>query len=186
MGMEYDRYRLTYDLRNDRRSKLNITKRLERHPLYYWLQSLIEPHLGVPHVFSMPNGQELLLDRAKVKFALTEYHGDEPEVRLLIESVDKLRALAQENGATVAVLLIPSKEELFAAKQNIEHGAASTVAARLREMQVPVLDLAPVLGARTQEQAPYFARDIHLNEFGSRIVAEAVADWITKLPIGLQ
>ncbi|MEO8464116.1 MAG: hypothetical protein ABI640_02155 [Gammaproteobacteria bacterium] len=185
LGMDYDPYRLSYDERHDTRSGFNLSKRLERHQAYSWLQSVVEPWFGIPHVFKMPNGQELLFDRAKVRFALTEYHGDETEVRSLVDAVDRLQTLAHQNGAAVAVLLIPSKEEVFAAPANA-HGAASAVGMQLNEMGIPVLDLIPVLRARAREQAPYFKRDIHFNEFGSAVLAEAVANWVTSLPVRIE
>jgi lysophospholipase L1-like esterase len=189
LGMEYERFRLTYARRNDTRSRWSLTRRLERQPLYQWLLAFVQPRLwgdlNVPHVAEMPDGQRLFLSTPTVRWARTEYKGDETEVRFLLDSVGKLRALANENGATLAVLLIPSKEEVFAVDADAAgHGAAAAVARRLAGMQIPVLDLTPVLRARSREGTPYYERDIHFNEFGSRVVAEAVARWIADLPRG--
>ena len=43
--MEYNRFRLSFDRRQDARSGRNFMRRFQYNPLFLWLQSMVEPRL---------------------------------------------------------------------------------------------------------------------------------------------
>ena len=138
----------------------------------------------------MPDGNELFFQRDMVRFAQQTYSGDEkPLLECLGQQSRDLRKLAITNGATLAVVLIPSKEELFAVDQGSQaNGAAAIVQRQLRKLDIPVLDLYPILAEHAASRTPYFTRDIHLNAYGNQVVADALLQWpeIRNLPTGSQ
>lgn len=186
MGENYDEFRGSYQWRQDLRS-WSLTKLLERrHPTYEWLRSVVEPRLWggqrLAHAVDLADGR-LLLDRRNVMFAKAELSDNAPEIGRLTAAIDNLRSLARADGATFAVVLVPSKEEVYGVTaEATAKGPAAVVARRLRAMNVPVLDLIPALRTRGRERMTYYPRDIHLNEFGSMVVADEIVDWIRDLP----
>jgi hypothetical protein len=77
------------------------------------------------------------------------------------------------------VALLPSKEELYGADAFAAVlRPVEDVKAELEARQFPILDLYPALREVGLEKPPYYRTDIHLNELGNRIVADAIAGWI--------
>ena len=192
-GMEYNRFRLSFDRRQDARSGRNFMRRFQYNPLFAWLQSMVEPHLWgesrIMHRRLMPDGNELFFQRDMVRFAQQIYSGDEKPLLDVSAAVESLQKLAITNGAKLAVVLIPSKEELFAVDQGSQgSGAAAIVQQQLRKLDIPVLDLYPILRKHAASRTPYFTRDIHLNAYGNQVVADALLQWpeIRNLPTGSQ
>lgn len=192
-GMEYNRFRLSFARRQDARSGNNFIRRLEYNPLFLWLQSVVEPRLWgdsrFVHRLRMPDGHELFFGRDKVRFARQAYSGDEKLFLELSGAIGKLRKSAVTHGATLGVVLIPSKEELFAVDPGSQSsGAAAIVKSQLLKLDIPVLDLYPILAERAATKTPYFTSDIHLNAYGNRVVADALLQWeeIRNLPTGSQ
>ncbi|MBP8925928.1 MAG: hypothetical protein KBG75_08735 [Pseudomonadales bacterium] len=192
-GMEYNRFRLSFDRRQDARSGRNFMRRFQYNPLFAWLQSMVEPHLWgesrIMHRRLMPDGNELFFQRDMVRFAQQIYSNDEKQLLEVSAAVESLRKLAITNGAALAVVLIPSKEELFAVDQGSQgSGAAAIVQQQLRKLDIPVLDLYPILRKHAASRTPYFTRDIHLNAYGNQVVADALLQWpeIRNLPTGSQ
>ncbi|MBK7167693.1 MAG: hypothetical protein IPH83_00080 [Gammaproteobacteria bacterium] len=192
-GMEYNRFRLSFARRQGARSANNFMRRLEYNPLFLWLQSVVEPRLWgdsrFAHRLKMPDGNELFFGRDKVRFARQKYSGDEKPLLDVSAAVESLQKLAITNGAKLAVVLIPSKEELFAVDQGSQSsGAAAIVRSQLRKLDIPVLDLYPILVERAATKTPYFTSDIHLNAYGNEVVADALLQWpeIRNLPTGSQ
>ena len=186
MGMTYDQFRWSYGQRTAPPTPTLAGRLRNRYAAVDWLLAVVEPQLWgrlrVPHTVSLSDGT-LRLDVDKVTFARSEYSSDHPDVVLLAAEVDRLRALATGNGATLAVVLIPSKEEVYGVSRAANAtGAAAAVASRLRAMGMPVLDLMTTLRTRGRERLTYYPRDIHLNAFGSQVAAGAIADWIRTLP----
>jgi hypothetical protein len=79
----------------------------------------------------------------------------------------------REQNIELATLIFPSKMDVLA-KRSPEGQYFEGLA---REFQVPHLSLMPVLDANRAEM-PFYMYDGHLNEFGNRIVAEAVWNWL--------
>ncbi|MBK6581495.1 MAG: hypothetical protein IPG20_01110 [Gammaproteobacteria bacterium] len=192
-GMEYNRFRLSFARRQGARSGNNFMRRLEYNPLFLWLQSVVEPRLWgdsrFAHRLKMPDGNELFFGRDKVRFARQAYSGDEKIFLELSGAIERLRESVVAHGATLGVVLIPSKEELFAVDPGGQSsGAAAIVKSQLRKLDIPVLDLYPILVERAATKTPYFTSDIHLNAYGNEVVADALLQWqeIRNLPTGSQ
>ncbi|MBK7518549.1 MAG: hypothetical protein IPI75_00020 [Gammaproteobacteria bacterium] len=192
-GMEYNRFRLSFARRQQARSGPDLMRHFEYNPLFLWLQSVVEPRLWgdsrFAHRLKMPDGNELFFGRDKVRFARQAYSGDEKIFLEFLAPLERLRELAATYGTTLAVVLIPSKEELFAVDPGSQSsGAAAIVRSQLRKLDIPVLDLYPILVERAAETTPYFTSDIHLNSYGNQVVADALLQWqeIRNLPTGSQ
>lgn len=186
-GMNYDSFRLSYRRRMEPPSQSNSSKRIERHPLLGWAQSYVEPllwgKLRMPHRGRIGKA-EYFLERSKIESARRPAASVASELEALFGSLDQLRALVEAGGqARMAVMLIPSKEELFAAPPG-DDGVLAAVRAQLESEDIPYLDLYPILRAREVEAATYFPRDIHLSHIGNEVVAEAFVEWQSALPAG--
>ena len=74
---------------------------------------------------------------------------------------------------------MPSKEELYGAEAfPAVLRPVEEVKAELAARQLPILDLYPALRELGLEKSPFYRTDIHLNELGNQIVADAIAGWI--------
>jgi hypothetical protein len=128
--------------------------------------------------FRLANGDEIVFDTKALKFATQAIAAHDERIDALFTSLEQLRALVLSHHAELAVMLIPSKEEIYGS--GVAPHGTSTVAGvrqRLQETNMPVVDLYPVFRARGAVQSPYFNRDIHLNAYGHRIVAEQFVAW---------
>jgi hypothetical protein len=98
--------------------------------------------------------------------------------------VTELRKTVEATGASFLVMLIPSKEELFATTPSqTRENLAARIKERLSAMDVEVLDLYSVLaGGGAARQAPFFTRDIHLTAHGNRLVADEFNAWFARYP----
>lgn len=79
----------------------------------------------------------------------------------------------RDKNIEFAVLIFPSKMDVLA-KRSPEGAYFSGLA---REYGVPQLQLMPTLDAN-RRQMPFYLYDGHMNEFGNRVVAEAVWKWL--------
>jgi hypothetical protein len=89
------------------------------------------------------------------------------------------------HDAVLLVMLIPSKEELFGVNASARAlNIVSRTRQRLEEAKFLVLDLYPAIRQGGARHSPYFTRDIHLNEYGNRIVADQFVAWFRSLTMG--
>ena len=133
---------------------------------------------AMPDSFRFANGEKILLDKQVLESMTKAVPVDEARIAALFTSLEKLRVLVWSQRAELMVMLLPSKEEIFA--PGVASDGASVIARvrqRLQEINMPVLDLYPVLRERGATQSPYFSRDIHLNAYGNRSVAEQFVAW---------
>lgn len=97
---------------------------------------------------------EYLVDRGAIESARRPAADAAVELEALFNSLKSLRALVEAEGqASLAVMLIPSKEELFAALPG-DDGVVAAVRTRLAAEGIPYLDLYPILREREAEAAP--------------------------------
>jgi len=182
-GMTYNEFRLSYSRRNNPRSDKNFLRRLQGHVLYHWAVSVVEPRLwgdfAVEHRATMPDGTELLFNRATVMFASTTFDGNEREFENFRASLTRLVTSVDASETDLLVVLLPSKEELFA-RGIAQRGesAVAVVTSELVSRGINYLDLYPVLRDSASSGTPYFRRDPHLNDIGNGVVAEAIAQWL--------
>jgi hypothetical protein len=126
-----------------------------------------------------PDDAEVWFDRDVVEFASQPAPLNDARVETMVRSVQKLRDLALRHNAKLAVMLIPSKEEIFAVNDSHrKHNIVARTRERLREAHLPILDLYPAIREAGARRSPYFKFDIHLNEYGNRIVAEQFVSWL--------
>ena len=93
--------------------------------------------------------------------------------------LDQLRTAVEAAGGRFVVALLPSKEELYGAEAYpAVLRPVEDVKAELEARQVPILDLYPAFRELGREKPPFYRIDIHLNELGNQIVADAIAGWI--------
>lgn len=132
---------------------------------------------------TLANGETMLLSAGEgVRLTRGLERPDAPDLRdLFFGPLTRMKTEIEERGGRFVVLLIPSKEELYAAE------ALPDVLRTWRETKdelaargLAVVDLYPVLGAHAQSRPPFFRVDTHLNAFGNQVVAEALADWVTE------
>jgi SGNH hydrolase-like domain, acetyltransferase AlgX len=136
---------------------------------------------AMPDSFRFANGEKILLDKKVLESMTKAVPVDEARIAALFTSLEKLRVLVWSQRAELMVMLLPSKEEIFA--PGVAPDRASVIARvrqRLQEINMPVLDLYPVLRERGATQSPYFSRDIHLNAYGNRSVAEQFVAWFNS------
>ncbi len=154
---------------------------LDKSRLYTRAHDLVGS-LGSPYpdTYSFPDGTKMLLDEFTVRFAAAIATKSDPRIDLLVASMERLRDLVAKQGAELLVMLIPSKEELFgvppvAAESNV----IARTRERLQEANYAVLDLYRTLreGGSMHPPHSHFPGDIHLNELGNRLVADAFLDW---------
>ncbi|MDH3598442.1 MAG: SGNH/GDSL hydrolase family protein [Candidatus Tectomicrobia bacterium] len=181
-GMDYNRFRLTYNRRLHPQSRWSPSRLLKRSLLVAlgrevtgaWLGESASTRLRRP----FPDGTEMLFDQRKLLFVTTPVAAADARIERAFDSLARLRQAAQRQQASVLVVLIPSKEELFGVTSNAPtDNAVARVRQRLQAAHMPVLDLYTVLRQTGMSQPPFFSRDSHLNHLGNRIVAEHFMMW---------
>jgi lysophospholipase L1-like esterase len=103
---------------------------------------------------------------------------DHPSFRLVVDAVERTRALAARGGSKFLALLVPTKEEVYLPLLDEPvPPATAPFAAHLSETGLPHLDLTPYFqaGARQGERL-FFEVDGHPNAAGYRLIAEVVLD----------
>ena len=139
-----------------------------------WLQG----DRALPDRARFADGAELYFEKSILQFAVEETDANDPRIDNALTSLEKLRVLASQHQGNLLVMLIPSKEELFGvAPTTGAHNAVERLRQRLQQAQLPVLDLYAALRDSGKTQPPYFRSDIHLNQYGNRIVAEQFVSW---------
>ena len=108
----------------------------------------------------------------------------EERFELVLEAVEQVRAAAEGAGARFLVVLFPTKEEVYLPLfERPVPDLTPPFARALRARGIPVVDLLPVFRARAAEGERLFLEvDIHPNEDGYALVAEAVAERLEATP----
>jgi hypothetical protein len=128
-------------------------------------------------------GRDTLYLSAKTQEALAQgfTRPGLPELkRVFFEPLVRLRDEVEAKGGTVLVVLIPSKEELYAveAYPRVLRAVRETRSG-LDSLGLATVDLYPPMEAAARRGAAlFFSRDIHFTVAGNRLVAEALADSI--------
>ncbi len=193
-GMTYNRFRLTYARRTTPSSLTataaltsRLTRLFQRSVLYgygkAWLRRGVSGERVSGNLAPWPlrhrlaDGTEMILDERKLPFGTAAVEADDPRLLRAIASLERLQALAASRRANVAVILLPSKEELYYGEVAEAATMLTRVRQYLRSARVPTLDLYETLRLKSRVQAPFFPRDSHLNHYGNRIVAEHFVTW---------
>ncbi len=137
-----------------------------------------------PYVERVPRGGgDTLYLSAKTEDALAQglHRAGLPELRqVFFQPLLRLRDEVEAQGGEVLVVLIPSKEELYAAAAYPRVlRAVRETRAGLDSLGLAAVDLYPPMEAAARRGAAlFFSRDIHFTVEGNRLVAEALADSI--------
>ncbi|MGE0813591.1 MAG: hypothetical protein AB7O28_15280 [Vicinamibacterales bacterium] len=135
----------------------------------------------LPQHRRLPDGTDLLFGRNELAFASTAVAPDDPRLQPLVDAVVRFRDAAAHAGATFVVVLIPSKEEIFAvAPERTAANLASRAEARLREAGLAVVSLYAPLRRLGETRAPFFSQDSHLTEAGNRVAADELRRWLDE------
>jgi hypothetical protein len=184
-GTDYNNYRLGFRRVQDTRGTFHLGRLLERSWLFGMGQEIVLRWIGshnrTQDGYRFADGIEVLFDRRNIEFAAEAVTANDARIEALLISLEKLRDLVGQHDATLLIMLIPSKEELFGI--TLSTGTFNIMARtrqRLQEAKFSVLDLYPAIQHGGIRQSPYFSRDIHLNEYGNRIVAEQFVAWFNR------
>jgi lysophospholipase L1-like esterase len=117
-------------------------------------------------------------------YADIEMTPDDPNFRLVLETVEQTRALAERNDSQFLVLLMPTKEEVYLALLDEPSvPAVAPLIAAFDAAGIPYLDPTPHLQASARRgERLYFEVDGHPNAAGYRLIADVVLDHLRSNP----
>jgi hypothetical protein len=147
---------------------------------YRSLKSLLGTDRMVSQV-TFPDGNTILLSaQQQMRLARGIDRPDAPDIReIFLRPLERLRTEVEAQGGHFVVLLLPGKEEIYggdtfpAVLRTVQE-----VKSELDSRQFQILDLYPPFRQRGQESPPFYRADMHLNELGNQIVADAIEQWI--------
>lgn len=162
---DYNRFRLSVGRRKEPRTWLS------RFRLAGVISNQLSSQEDAGQVVKTADGSTVFLDENNLRFVRQELTPE--QVERVIGPMTAVRKLARNQGASAYVVLIPSKEEIFTQS----YSAVDQIRGGLLRAGIDYLDLYPLLERAAASRSPYFCRDIHLNDHGSRVVAEYLNDW---------
>ncbi|RPJ57709.1 MAG: hypothetical protein EHM23_19690 [Acidobacteria bacterium] len=162
---DYNRFRLDLGRSKEPRGWLNRSK------LAGVISSRFETRDRASQVVETADGSTVFLDERTLTYVRQKPRPE--QVECLIGPLTALRQLTEAGGASVYVVLIPSKEEIFAGADSV----VNEVRGALLRAGIEYLDLYPLMERKANARSPYFCRDIHLNEYGSQVVAAYLTEW---------
>jgi hypothetical protein len=137
---------------------------------------------ALPERVAVGPGDTLYLSR-KTEEALAEGLRREglPRLdRVFFGPLDTLRQAVEADHGRLFVVLIPSKEELYAARDYPQVlRAVRAVRAGLDSLHIPTIDLDRPMQEGMANGVEFFSRDIHFSVYGNQVVAVALADSLT-------
>lgn len=126
----------------------------------------------------LKNGEVMHLSSSTESRLTTGWHrARTPEVSsIFFKPLEHLKVEVEGSGARFLVVLVPCKEELYAAAEFPEVlRAAQEARKELATRRIPTLDLYPVFAEVASLRAAFFRTDQHPNAFGHRVLAQALA-----------
>jgi hypothetical protein len=178
--------------RNRRGQIIDVVRRFRyRSPLSYVLFGRDVPGSASVVEKQLPDGRRLLFfaPYARNKDRTAEAVRQHPNFEMLKQTVGAMKRLADEKRLRVAVVLVPSKEEVYSwvldgAPPWSTGGAPSPFSAAVEEMArengMPYLDLKPLLADASRRafeesgQLLWWADDTHWNPLAQKVAAEAI------------
>ena len=148
----------------------------------YGQRALRSRRAGPPVVVEPQPGAELQLRPAYLDGTTAHANKDTPYFEMALESLRELRDQVALQGATLLVVLQPSKEETYlglAGRPTPD--PAKDYRDALDDLGVAYLDLGPVFRERAgRGDVLYFATDGHPNANGYRLTAEALFEYVEE------
>lgn len=134
-----------------------------------------------------------------LKRRLLLYEEGNPEFDSNFEEVmdwlQRIQQLCQKQKIDLCLVIIPAEEQLYPKVEGIlrkEHRSTKVwnktkpqrvLVERLKEMQIPFLDLYPVFQKAAQKQVLYRPNDTHWNVEGNALAAQEIHNWLLQFPI---
>jgi SGNH hydrolase-like domain, acetyltransferase AlgX len=182
---DFTQYRMTYGDRHQSRWQLVKNQLAKSHLVRAGYGSIRSLRNGTPLLeqVTFANGDTLFLSaRAQRRLAQgLDRPGASSLREIFFRPLEGLRAEVEAYGGRFVVALLPSKEELYGAEVfPAVLRPVQEVRAEIEARELPVLDLYPAFRGLGQERPPFYRADIHLNELGNQIVADAIARWIQE------
>lgn len=134
---------------------------------------------GARHI-ALAEGGRVLLAGGAWEQAADLARGDGSGIRPVVAAILEARAMATAAGARFLLVILPSKEEVYAQLGGVAPPElAGPLLAALRGQAIPTADLREPLRRRARAgETLYFGWDGHLTEGGHRAVAEELRPWI--------
>jgi lysophospholipase L1-like esterase len=132
-----------------------------------------------------PDGGQLQLVPAYYADLEVQTKPDHPNFRMVLDAVERTRALAEKGGSHFLVLLMPTKEEVYLPLLGDEPPPApiTPFLVAFDEAGIPYLDLTPPLQARARQgERLFFEVDGHPNVAGYRLIGEVVLEHLRSDP----
>jgi lysophospholipase L1-like esterase len=169
-------------------ARANIRELLEHSYLVALLRharTTADAHLSGKTI-DFPDGEQLQLAPAVYARNETLAQPDHRNFGLVLDAIERTRALAEQNGSGFLVLLIPTKEEVYLPLvDEPSPPATEPFVTQFATDGVPHVDLTPYFQARARAgERLFFEVDGHPNAAGYRLIAEAVLDRLADRPLG--
>jgi len=136
-------------------------------------------HGSMPERIPLASGDTLYLSR-KTEEALAQgmrRPGLPDLARVFFGPLDSLRRAVERDHGQLFIVLLPSKEELYAARAYPPVlRAVGEVRRGLDSLHLATIDLYRPMEAGMAGGPEFFSRDIHFTVYGNRIVGDALAD----------
>ena len=101
------------------------------------------------------------------------------EIMRVAEEVVKASVIAEDAGARLLVVLIPSRATALEGK-TAESKAYDEVVALLKGVKCELLDLRPLFARHERPQSLYYAKDGHWNRAGMELAGEAIVKRVAR------
>jgi len=182
---DFTQYRMTYGETHQSRWQLVKNQLARSHLVRAGYGTIRSLHNGTPLLeqVTFANGDTIFLSiggQRRLAQGL-DRPGAASLREILFRPLEGLRTEVEAYGGRFVVALLPSKEELYGAEVfPAVLRPVQEVRAELEARQLPVLDLYPAFRELGQERPPFYRADIHLNQLGNQIVADAIAGWIQE------
>ena len=128
-------------------------------------------------LFQAPDGTQLQLDiedfTNKVKIGQPGHRAFD----ISVEALQRLDSIARANGTSILVVLQPSKEEVYLplmGENSFDADPGKPLRVKLKELDIPYIDLLPAFRTRAKGNALFFEVDGHPNARGYALIAELV------------
>jgi hypothetical protein len=179
----FDNYRMTVAGKRSEQESADF----ERLPKKSWLYVLGREQVMswlpgyIPDRYRFPDGSEILLKRSAIRDLMVDIAPDDPRIEPTLASLKKFHRAVADDGGTLSVVFLPTKEEVFGIPGGATHATLlSHLQPRLQEAGISVLDLYPAVRESGTTRSPYFRVGSHFNAYGNRVVAEAFVSWFRE------